>query len=171
MKLRKEWAAELHRIDGGRYWTLQDFESELLSEGAQLFAWSRTGASVNSDPAPTAPAAVDSAATKDSLAALNWDGFVLYRIVYEEAWVMNLAVRVKGQGWGKGLLLAFENYLVAHHAQVSEIGLEVAALNVSAWRLYESQSFALVGGRKNYYKNGDDARVYKKLLLQNRGQS
>lgn len=135
----------LLEIEGGEHWSESDFRSELAAEGSRCFLWT--------------PASTQTVA-----------GFVLCRVGPDpsdeglEAWIMNLAVRRRGQGQGKQLWTAFEDWLRSNEPLVRRIGLEVAAANAPAVGLYEASGFQLVGIRKNYYKNSDDARVYSKAL-------
>jgi len=47
---------------------------------------------------------------------------------------------------------------------ISSITLEVNSNNISAIKLYEKFGFNVVGLRKNYYNNIDDAIIYTKCL-------
>jgi len=141
--------ARLVEIEGGSAWSESDFRTELASPASRVFLW----------PSSVAP-----------------EGFVLYRvgpmsdgepsegIQYKEAWVMNLAVQPRGQGQGRKLWAAFEAHLQNEEVGVVQIGLEVASRNAAALRLYATAGFRLVGVRKNYYKNSDDAQVHLKRL-------
>lgn len=143
--MSRDAARILFEIEGGDHWSEEEFRSELASAEARLFLW----------PSEAAP-----------------EGFVLCRLQPSpdseglEAWVMNLAVRSRGHGQGRLLWAAFEGWARALDARVERFGLEVASRNVAARRLYEGAGFGLVGTRKNYYKNSDDALIYLKRIRQ-----
>ena len=63
------------------------------------------------------------------------------------------------QGIGRQLLSYLKSYLKSAELQES-VFLEVRASNRAAIQLYESFGMELVGFRKKYYSDGEDARVY-----------
>ena len=81
----------------------------------------------------------------------------------DEAHILTITVRPehRGQGIGRWLLL----YLIdeARQAGCVNIVLEVRPSNEAALRLYEKTGFALIGRRKRYYPDKEDALV---LLLE-----
>ena len=86
-------------------------------------------------------------------------GYLDYWILYENAQLCNIAVRKEAQRKGIGRKLL--NYCIE---QVSDAGceflsLEVRTSNLPAIRLYESFGFIDAAVRKNYYENGEDARL------------
>jgi ribosomal-protein-alanine N-acetyltransferase len=130
----------LHAIEhegleaGAGHWSLADYVSELASPESRLFF---------------VPGAAE--------------GFVLYRDVAGDVEIMNLAVRVKGQGHGRFLLEKFFAALFSGGPQSGrKVFLEVAASNVPARKLYESLGFEKTGVRKAYYRSGEDALTYVK---------
>ncbi len=70
---------------------------------------------------------------------------------------------LRGKGLAKGLLIDFEACSVSRYDAVSVL-LEVRPTNVYAVRLYESSGYREVGRRKRYYKDGEDALIYEKIL-------
>ncbi len=92
-------------------------------------------------------------------------GFILARVVAEEAEILTLAVHpdARRQGEGRALLAAIESKTAA-----GEFFLEVRDDNIAARALYESAGYSSAGHRKNYYQaNGrrsSSAIVLKKRL-------
>ena len=81
-----------------------------------------------------------------------------------EAELLRMAVELshRGQGLGHALLDACE-------AELSRMGittllLEVRVSNAAALALYEASGWKQDGLRKAYYKNGEDAALYRKTL-------
>lgn len=116
-------------------WSLADYESELASGESRRFFW----------PQESAP-----------------QGFVFYRTVDSEAWVVHLAVREKGKRHGSALLEAF--LLDARAAGLRTVGLEVKESNLAAVALYLGVGFTAVGRRGRYYRDGSDAIVMRLTL-------
>lgn len=91
-------------------------------------------------------------------------GFLLGRIVGDEAELLTLAVapEARGQGEGRALVRRFlEDCSVRGAAAVF---LEVAADNAAAIRLYRATGWSQVGQRRNYYAPGLDALVMRQDL-------
>lgn len=77
----------------------------------------------------------------------------------EEAHILTIAVRpaLRGQGIGRWLLL---HLLAEARAEgCASILLEVRPSNEAAIRLYESLGFVVIGRRKRYYPDKEDALV------------
>jgi ribosomal-protein-alanine N-acetyltransferase len=110
-------------------WSLANFESELLSDESRVFRWQKD----------------------------ENEGFILYRLVVEEVWIMNIAVKHKGQGFGSLLVKQFIASLAG--GVVQRILLEVSRSNTAAKALYQKIGFQKIGERKNYYPDGSDAWV------------
>ena len=116
----------------------------------------------------------DAAALRDLLAgpgaiALSEaDGFILIRVVVDEAEILTIAVSsaARRQGLGRRLVEAGTERAAAQGAQ--RLFLEVAADNAAALALYQAAGFAPVGSRRNYYPRANgpavDALVLKKPL-------
>lgn len=81
----------------------------------------------------------------------------------EEAHILTIAVQpeFRGQGIGRWLLLHLIDE--ARQAGCAGIALEVRPSNQAALKLYEKLGFALIGRRKRYYPDKEDALV---LLLE-----
>jgi ribosomal-protein-alanine N-acetyltransferase len=96
------------------------------------------------------------------------DGLVGYaglQTYADEAYVNTVAVDPACQGQGIGALLLDLMVRQAQLRGAALIGLEVAAGNVAAQRLYASRGFESVGVREGYYEStGEDAVVMVKSL-------
>ena len=71
--------------------------------------------------------------------------------------------RFRRQGLALQLLRECERTLKSD-GLVQKLFLEVRPDNGGAQKLYESFQMQLIGTRKNYYKDGSDALVYRKVL-------
>lgn len=81
-------------------------------------------------------------------------GFILLRVVLDEAEVLTICVSetARRRGAGRALLRAALNAAAAGGA--AALYLEAAADNVSALALYRSAGFAEAGRRRGYYRRG-----------------
>ena len=89
----------------------------------------------------------------DSVSYLN--GYLLARIIHDEAEILSIGVTPnrQRQGVGKRLLQHFFEH--GNSQNMSRVVLEVAEDNVPAVRLYRDFSFVEFGRRKGYYKQGN----------------
>ena len=78
-------------------------------------------------------------------------GYLVARVMGDEAEILNVAVdsSLRGAGIGRALLEASLETL--RDAGVSAVFLEVRVSNAAARRLYEANGFAEVGRRRGYY--------------------
>lgn len=83
------------------------------------------------------------------------DGFLLLRLVLDEAEILTFGTTQKRQGIGS--VLMHEGLAALEQAQIQTLYLEVAAHNESARLFYEKFGFTVIGRRKAYYEDGDDA--------------
>jgi ribosomal-protein-alanine N-acetyltransferase len=99
------------------------------------------------------------------------DGFVLVRIVADEAEILTLAVRpaARGRGVGRGLVLAAA--ATAAERGAARLFLEVADDNAMARALYARAGFAEAGRRAGYYARADGSRRDALLLALNLTES
>ena len=88
-------------------------------------------------------------------------GFVLARVVADEAEILTLAVDPHRQGQGAGHLLLQAAMGEAQRRGAVAIFLEVAPSNAAALALYGSAGFVQVGRRPRYYPGGGDALVLR----------
>lgn len=89
-------------------------------------------------------------------------GFLLLRVVADEAEIITIGAGPKRQGVGRALLQAGLDY--ARNRGVAAVFLEVAAGNLAGRSFYDSFGFAQAGMRRKYYANGEDALVLKLSL-------
>ncbi len=81
-------------------------------------------------------------------------GFVLVRVVADEAEILTIAVRPKDRRRGYGRMLMDEALRRLHRAGAAACFLEVDRGNGPAVALYRSLGFENVGERRNYYQTG-----------------
>lgn len=86
-------------------------------------------------------------------------GYVGIMVVLDEFHLLNFAVLPEYQSQGIGGELMTEILLLAKKADVQGITLECRASNHRAISFYESIGFDLVGHRKGYYENKEDAAI------------
>ena len=82
------------------------------------------------------------------------EGFILIRVVADEAEILTLAVRPEARGAGWGGRLVGQGAVRAAQAGARRLFLEVAETNAVARALYARAGFALIGRRKGYYDGG-----------------
>lgn len=92
------------------------------------------------------------------------DGFILIRVVADEAEILTLAVRPQARGRGQGAQLTRKAAAAAAAAGARRLFLEVAEDNIAARALYDRVGFAAVGRRPRYYDR-DGAATVDALLL------
>ena len=98
------------------------------------------------------------------------DGFILCRVVVDEAEILTLAVRPTARRTGLGARLTHAAADFAAQAGAERLFLEVAEDNVAARALYVRTGFAQTGQRKNYYANADGSRSDALLLTRELSQ-
>jgi len=89
-------------------------------------------------------------------------GFLLLRIVLDEAEIITIGVTAPRQGIATVLLA--QGIAAARAAGVKTIHLEVAEDNAPARALYAAQNFTQTGCRKSYYANGAAALTMRLIL-------
>ena len=87
------------------------------------------------------------------------DGFILIRVVLDEAEILTLAVRPSARRAGLGGRLVGQGAVAAAQAGAVRLFLEVAEDNVAARALYERAGFGQIGRRKAYYAASDGGRT------------
>lgn len=87
------------------------------------------------------------------------DGFVLIRIVLDEAEILTLAVLPKARRLGLGRRLVEEAAVAATKGGAARLFLEVAEDNAPARALYDRAGFSQIGRRKAYYAAADGSRT------------
>jgi [ribosomal protein S18]-alanine N-acetyltransferase len=79
-------------------------------------------------------------------------GFVLARLVVDEAEILTIAVAPQAQRKGLGHALVDATLRHLHNARASTLFLEVDELNIPALALYRRLGFKQVGKRPGYYE-------------------
>lgn len=95
-----------------------------------------------------------------NLVSMSGDKVVAYVniwYVYDEADIINIAVREDARGQGVARQLLSESLRLLKDRNVREVYLEVRVSNMAAQRLYRSFGFKVEGIRRKYYANGEDA--------------
>lgn len=88
-------------------------------------------------------------------------GFVVAWTIFDEGEIGTLAVDESARGQGIGRCLLEGALEACQRRGVNGIFLEVRPGNQSARRLYESCGFVVVGTRRKYYPDGDDAIIMR----------
>ena len=92
-------------------------------------------------------------------------GFIVARLIADELHVNNVAVRpeFRGRGIGSSLLAITLTLGQERNSKIAQ--LEVRAGNEVAQRLYQRCGFAVVGRRKNYYRDPTEDALLMSLSL------
>jgi ribosomal-protein-alanine N-acetyltransferase len=91
-------------------------------------------------------------------------GFILCRVVLDEAEILTLAVAREYRGAGIGRALLDQAMSQAELAAAKSVFLEVSTRNEAAIALYTKFGFVRGGLRRDYYADGSDALVMEKTL-------
>ncbi len=91
-------------------------------------------------------------------------GYLSILDLEDECEILRLGVRKKyrKQGYAKSMLDFIIEYCIENKKE--KIYLEVNSANTVAIKLYELEGFTCINVRKNYYGQGEDAKIYVKLL-------
>lgn len=101
------------------------------------------------------------------IAVEDRDGFVLLRVVADEAEILTLAVRSSARGQGIGTRLVREGCAEARRQGATRLFLEVAQDNAAARALYARTGFIEAGRRPGYYSRPDGHRQDALILALN----
>jgi len=95
----------------------------------------------------------------------GWCGMLLASLGRFEAELLWVYVRpsVRRQGLSSVLMDAFMK-AVSQHLDIEAVFLEVRATNLPALRLYERFGLESHGVRRGYYKDGEDALLFRRVL-------
>ena len=96
-------------------------------------------------------------------------GFILFRVVTDEAEVLTLAVTAAARGRGLGRRLLQGALDCAQGLGAASMFLEVSPGNTLALSLYASAGFVRVGCRRRYYPDGGGAVVLRRTLTPGAG--
>ena len=91
-------------------------------------------------------------------------GFAGFKVMIDEADIMNIVVKKDSRNQGIGSLLLKELINLSKKSNLSCISLEVMEENYPAIHLYKQFGFEQCGLRKNYYKDKNGI-IMKKLLI------
>ena len=95
------------------------------------------------------------------------DGFILIRVVADEAEILTLAVRPSSRRGGLGRRLVDAAVVRAAALGAERMFLEVAEDNVAARALYARAGFSEAGRRRGYYARTDGSREDALVLALN----
>lgn len=88
-------------------------------------------------------------------------GFAGFKIILDEADIMNVVVNKNFRNHGIGGLLFNQLVNLADSLKIKQMILEVNEKNLPAISLYHKCGFIDIGIRKNYYNGVDDAIIMK----------
>ncbi len=88
-------------------------------------------------------------------------GFVLWRLLGDEAEILTLGVAPEGRRKGVATALLARSVCDAGNAGAARMFLEVGAHNAAAIALYRKFGFEQIGKRPSYYRDGGDALVMR----------
>lgn len=91
-------------------------------------------------------------------------GFVGVLLNIDQAEIMNIVVKKDKRGLGIGKKLLKEIIELVKKNNLSKITLEVNSKNEAAKKMYENIGFEVIGIRKKYYNNVDDAIIMNLVL-------
>lgn len=94
------------------------------------------------------------------------EGFILMRVVADEAEILTLAVRPQDRNAGLGMTLVRQGAVVAATQGATRLFLEVAQDNAAARALYARAGFKDAGRRVGYYARPDGSRIDALVLAQ-----
>jgi len=100
-----------------------------------------------------------------TLLAASSDGYILFRIIAEEAELFSLAVHPKSRKKGLGRAPAQEMLRFLEKNRVESLYLEVESTNLAAIRLYGGLGFVRQGIRSGYYGKKNDALIMKNVFV------
>lgn len=95
------------------------------------------------------------------------DGFILIRVVVDEAEILTLAVRPSSRRAGRGGRLVEAAVVRAAALGAERMFLEVAEGNAAARALYARSGFVEMGRRRGYYSHADGRREDALTLVLN----
>lgn len=124
--------SEIHGDAFSRGWSDAEFESLLVQSGTHALIAHRRGAFRRKNPA----------------------GFILYRLVADEAEVLTIAVARASRRRGIGRMLLEEALRHSYREGAERIYLEVEDTNRAAIALYRRAEFEETGRRAGYYGEG-----------------
>ena len=88
-------------------------------------------------------------------------------LVMDEIQITSIAIHPSFQRKGLGKLLLSDLIKRTNSLLTNQIYLEVKDTNEPAKAFYNSMGFKIIGNRHNFYKDGNDALIFKKQLNKN----
>jgi [ribosomal protein S18]-alanine N-acetyltransferase len=92
-------------------------------------------------------------------------GFILARILYNEAEILTFAVQPSVQRNGIGRYLLEELLIFIRSVQCNKLYLEVAIDNEPAVSLYKNMGFQIISTRPDYYKRAPNTLVAAYVMV------
>jgi [ribosomal protein S18]-alanine N-acetyltransferase len=93
------------------------------------------------------------------------EGFLVVRIVVDEAEILNMAVDQSARRTGRATALLQESFRAWGKAGVQQVFLEVRESNAAAIAFYTKLGFEIFGKRPGYYRDPDEAALCMKTRL------
>ena len=102
----------------------------------------------------------------DHLWAVPGAGFARWQVIpaAQEAELVRIAVSPAARRKGQGGALLRHSQTVLARMKIGVLYLEVRVSNFAARSLYEKEGWACIGLRKGYYRDGEDAALYRREL-------
>lgn len=94
-------------------------------------------------------------------------GYLVCWVLFDEAYIANIAVDINYQGSGIGSRLIEVLFDILRSKGVKRCTLEVRVSNIKAQRLYSKFGFKVVGIRKRLYHDGEDGFVMEAIIPEN----
>jgi len=94
-------------------------------------------------------------------------GFVMIRVIVDEAEILTVGVRPQARRGGRGRLLVQQSIVDSAAHGAVRMFLEVAQSNEAARSLYASCGFEEVGRRRDYYQHKDGTREDALMMVLN----
>ena len=93
-------------------------------------------------------------------------GFARWQVIpaAQEAELVRIAVNPAWRRKGQGAALLRHSQGVLTRMRIRTLFLEVRVSNSSARMLYEKEGWVAIGLRRGYYRDGEDAALYRKDL-------
>lgn len=102
----------------------------------------------------------------DHLWAVPGAGFARWQVIpaAREAELVRIAVGPAARRQGRGGALLRHSQAVLKRMKIDVLYLEVRVSNSAARALYEKEGWVCIGLRKGYYRDGEDAALYRREL-------
>lgn len=92
-------------------------------------------------------------------------GYFGYWQIFDEFHIINLAVATCYRRQGIGSLILNHLLEIVKKKNCKRVILEVRSTNIPAQKLYSKFGFEIIGKRKNYYSDGEDALILEKKIV------